>query len=137
MQNGLELIIESLAMRYEYDEVGRIVRVLGDGILPRFVLGRSLEGCVWRFAADLESDRVKAVARLAGREPGSPITGGGLPPPPERLVMIERLLSPEEAEICTEHEVVEGNGLAIAELWTIGRVGTSTRPAGLRQSSLV
>jgi len=125
-ESGLEVIIESLAIRYEYDEVGRIVGVLGDGILPRFVLGRSSEGCVWRFAADLEPDRLKAIARLAGRESGFPITSGTmhttgvLPPPPERLIVIERLLSSEEAGFCTEHEVLTRDGVAIAELWTMG-----------------
>jgi hypothetical protein len=121
-QSGLDLIIEALGRRYAYDGVGRIVRVLGDGILPRFVLGRSVEGCVWRFAADLEPDRVKAVARLAGREPGFPITTtttGVLPRPPERLVMIERLLSPEAAESGAEHEALARDGVVIAELWTI------------------
>ena len=125
-QSGLDLILESLERRYEYDEVGRIIRVLGDGILPRFVLGRSVEGCVWRFSADLEPDRVKAVAKLAGREPGFPITTmtaiktGVLPPPPERLVMIERLLSSEEAESSAEHELLARDGVVIAELWRIG-----------------
>ncbi len=118
-QSGLELIIESLGMRYEYDAVGRILHVLGEGVLPRFVLGRSVEGCVWRFAANLEADRMKAVARLAGREPGVPVVGEVLPAPPERLVMIERLLKSGDAELVTEHDVLTQHGVAIAELWTI------------------
>lgn len=120
MKSGLDVIIESLEIRYEYDELGRIVRVLGDGILPRFVLGRSAEGCVWRFDAGLEADRVKAIARLAGREPGFSIATGSLPPHPERLVMIERLLSPEEANISTVHEVLTRDAKEVAELWTMG-----------------
>jgi len=117
---GLDVIIETLAMRYEYDRVGRIVRVLSDGILPRFVLGRAHEGCIWRFSADLEPDRIKAVAKLAGRESGSAIIDQVLPTPPERLVMIERLLWPEEASHHTKHERLARDGVAIAELWTMG-----------------
>jgi len=117
---GLDAIIETLAMRYEYDQAGRIIRVLGEGILPRFVLGRSREGCLWRFASHLESDRIKAVAKLAGREPGVPVSGQVVPTPPERLVMIERLLWPEVTSYTTKHERLARDGVAIAELWTMG-----------------
>ena len=118
--NGLDAVIELLGLRYELDEVGRLDRVLGDGILPRFVLGRSAEGCVWRFSAHLEADRVVAIARLAARESGFPIITGMVAPPPDRLVMIERLLFSEGAEPRTAHEVLMRDDLAIAEVWTIG-----------------
>ena len=52
--DGLDAIIEILEMRYAYDANGRLADVQGDGILPRFVLGRAPEGCLWRFRADLE-----------------------------------------------------------------------------------
>jgi hypothetical protein len=116
---GLDVILETLAMRYEYDRAGRIIRVLSDGILPRFVLGRSQEGCVWRFGVGLEADRVKAIAKLAGREPGFTMTAEVLPTPPERLVMIERLVGPGGASCHTKHEVLEHDGNAIGELWTL------------------
>ena len=117
--NGLEAIIAALEIRYEYDVNERLVDVRGDGILPRFVLGRAPEGCLWRFAAGLEKDRMIAVARLASREPGFPIAGKKPAVPPERLVMIERLLSEEGVECVTRHEVLTREGVEIAELWTI------------------
>jgi len=117
---GLETILGVLDARYEYDANGRITRVQGEGILPRFVLGRAAEGCVWRFAAALEPTRVVAVARLAGREPGFPIAGEMPVLPPERLVMIERLLAVENFEYETCREVLTRKGVEIAELWTIG-----------------
>lgn len=117
---GLETIIEVLDTRYEYDLNGRITTTIGEGISPRFVLGRAAEGCVWRFAADLEPERVTAVARLAGREPGFPIAGEKPAPPPERLVVIERLLADEDSNYETRREILTRNGIEIAELWTIG-----------------
>ena len=116
---GLETIIEVLRRRYEYDMDGRIAGVQGEGILPRFVLGRSAEGCIWRFSANLESERVAAVARLAGREPGFPIAGKKPVPPPERIVVIERLLAVEGIEVETHHEILTRDGIEVAELWTI------------------
>jgi len=118
-QSGLDIILESFGMRYEYDDLDRINGVLGEGNLPRFVLGRSAEGCVWRFSAGLDADQIKAIARLASREPGFPITPGVPAPPPERLVMIQRLLSPEGAGFYTRHEVLVSEGDAIAELWSM------------------
>jgi hypothetical protein len=117
---GLETIIEVLGKRYEYDRNGRITTNMGEGISPRFVLGRAAEGCVWRFATDLEPERVTAVARLAGREPGFPIAGEIPVLPPERLVMIERLLAAENFASETQREVLTRKGVEIAELWTIG-----------------
>jgi hypothetical protein len=117
---GLETITRVLEERYEYDLNGRITTNMGEGILPRFVLGRAAEGCLWRFAADLEPECVTAVARLAGRELGFPIAGKKPVPPPERLVMIERLIAVEDFECETRREVLIRNGVEIAELWTIG-----------------
>lgn len=118
--DGLETIIEVLETRYEYDLNGRITTTTGEGISPRFVLGRAAEGCVWRFAADLGPERVTAVARLAGRELGFPIAGEKPAPPPERLVVIERLLADEDSNYETRREILTRNGIEIAELWTIG-----------------
>jgi len=118
--DGLETIIEVLETRYEYDLNGRITTTTGEGISPRFVLGRAAEGCVWRFAADLGPERVRAVARLAGRELGFPIAGEKPAPPPERLVVIERLLADEDSTYETRREILTRNGIEIAELWTIG-----------------
>jgi hypothetical protein len=117
--SGLETILAVLGDRYEFDANGRLAGVHGEGILPRFVLGRASEGCVWRFSANLEPESVRAVARLAGREPGFPIAGEKPAPPPERLVMIERLLADGGVETEPRHEVLTRGGVEIAELWTI------------------
>lgn len=146
MTNGLDLIIETFGMRYEFDEKGRILRTRNGVHLagfppdldpkplassqPLFVLGRAEHGCVWCFSASLANDRVIAVARLAAREPGFLVQAGTASPQPERLVMIERLLLPEAAEAGTRHESLMSDGNAMAELWTIAgsgmeRVGAS------------
>ncbi len=118
--NGLESIIQTLEMRYEIDANGRLAGVIGGGsLLPRFVLGRAREGCVWRLGAHLEARSVVEVARLAGREPGFPIAGKSPMPPPERLVMIERLLAPDAKEIETKYEMFREGGDVIAEIWSI------------------
>ena len=117
--SGLETILAVLDNRYEFDTNGRLADVHGEGILPRFVLGRASEGCLWRFSVNLEPERVRAVARLAGREPGFPIAGGIPALPPERLVMIERLLADGGVETDARYEVLTRGGVEIAELWTI------------------
>lgn len=106
-------------MRYEYDVNGRLAGVRGEGILPRFVLGRAAEGCIWRFCAMLEPERLTAVARLASREPGFPIAGEIPVLPPERLAMIERLLMKESVQGETRREILTRDGVELAELWTI------------------
>jgi len=89
---GLHAVLETLNAHYTFDGRGRIDGARDGGVLPRFVLGRAEAGCVWRFRADLPADRVAALARLAGREPGADFNGE-LPAPPERLAAIERLLA--------------------------------------------
>jgi hypothetical protein len=124
---GLEAILEIIDRRFEYDPVGRIVGARNDGVMPRFVLGRSSEGCVWRFAASLDRALVVQVAKLAGREPGFP-NGDGVPySPPERWVMIERLFgasgpaNPNQTvvRLGTSHEELTRNGVIFGEIWTL------------------
>jgi len=126
---GMALLLDELAQRYVFDAKGRIVGSRSDGILPRFVLGRSSEGCLWRFRVDCPSDLVTRVARLAAREPGFPIGGEGPIPPPERLVMIERLFGEKASEngpagdrgSSTEARrmIVTRESVTLAELFTI------------------
>lgn len=116
---GIETIIKELEERYEYDIKGRIMGVRGEGILPRFVLGRAAEGCIWRFGANLDPERLMAVARLAGRESGFPIAGKKPGLPPERLAAIVRLLSVEGVDVEARRETLTRDGVEIAELWTI------------------
>ncbi len=142
--SDLELCLEELTMRYEYDDRGRIVGSRSDGVYPRFVFVRAAEGCSWRLAGELPEVLVIAVARLAGREPGLGGLGGsgrsgassgldgmggpagavgaapvqpGQAPPPERLVMIERLFEGAGVEISSRREIVQHAGRAIGELW--------------------
>jgi len=116
---GLETILEELDARYEFNENGRLTYLRGEGILPRFVLGRAAEGCVWRFSTSVAVEQVNAVSRLAGKEPGFPIAGKRPVPPPERIVVIERLLAAEGIEVETHREILTRDGIEVAELWTI------------------
>ena len=117
--NGIESILDYLAMKYEYDRNGRIVAVCGGGDLPRFVFARSAEGCIWRFPVDLPEGVVSSVARLAGREPGLSGGWGEEPPPPERLVMMARLLGIEFDPRHCDHKLIEAAGTPLAEVWTL------------------
>ena len=65
---GLEYVLEELARRYVFDQAERMVKPAAEGVLPRFVLGRAAEGCIWRFSAELSPSLVRSVAKLAGRE---------------------------------------------------------------------
>ncbi len=119
--NGIDSILDFLAMHYEYDANGRIVAVCGGGDLPRFVFARSAEGCIWRFPADLPEQVVASVAKLAGREPGLPQSWGWgeAPATPERLVMMARLLGVEFDPSNCGPELIEGAGALLAEVWTL------------------
>ncbi len=117
--NGIDSILDFLAMQYKYDANGRIVGVCGGGDLPRFVFARSAEGCIWRFPADLPEQVVSSVAKLAGREPGLSPSWGEVPATPERLVMMARLLGVEFDPSDCAHERIEGVGLLLAEVWTL------------------
>ena len=93
----LELHLRCL---YAHDARGRILRTRepGGGPAPRFHLGRTRLGNLWRFRADLADSDVRALARLAGRE--EPLVGGAVapgarvsrPPPPERMEPFRRAL---------------------------------------------
>ncbi len=117
--NGIDWILDFLAMQYEYDTNERIVAVCGGGDLPRFVFARSAEGCIWRFPVDLPEGVVSSVAKLAGREPGLSRGWGEAPETPERLVMMARLLGVEFDPSHCGHELIEQAGALLAEVWTL------------------
>ena len=133
--NGLVGVGNTLEMLFEYDVLGRIVgwhNSADEGVLPRFVLGRAHLGVVWRFRSNVAPNLVRDVSRLAGREKGFPsgyLMGGSGPDsglgeacatPPDRLAMIERILSPEIRKGSeARHEWVEAAGVRIGELWTV------------------
>ena len=75
---------------HEHDANGRMLhsRQTNGGPSPLFHLGRTAEGNLWRFRADLPGRVIRELARLAGREP--PLAPDH--PPPERLEAIRSLL---------------------------------------------
>lgn len=118
---GLETVVHSLTIAFEYDENGRIVGNDSLGRSPRFVLGRAREGVVWRLRRGLSASLVVQIARLAGREKGIPIESDAPLRPPERLAAIARLIgeSPGETEPSVTHEWVTHDGVAVGELWLV------------------
>ena len=123
MRTGLDAILETLNAHYMFDARGRISEARAEGVLPRFVLGRAAEGCIWRFRFDLVEGVVASLSRIAGREPGARFDGE-LPAPPERLVALERLLLPPEslrgdARGSVSRSPVTRDGVAVGEIWQI------------------
>ncbi len=133
--NSLVSVGNTLEMLFEYDVLGRIIgwhNPSNGGVLPRFVLGRAHLGVVWRFRSNIAPNLVRDVSRLASREKGFPSgyrMGGSGPgsglvetraTPPDRLAMIERILSPEIRKGSeARHEWVEAAGVRIGEIWTV------------------
>jgi len=123
---GLQAVLDALDAHYIFDGRGRIAGSANGGVLPRFVLGRAAEGCIWRFRFDLERACVVALARLAGRERGTAFDGE-LPPPPERWGALERVLSdPSDragekanARATACRLLVIRGGVTVGELWRI------------------
>ncbi len=117
-KTGLEHLLEALEQRFVSDEKGRLSASAGDGVLPRFVLGRAAEGCVWRFSAELPLELVRSVAKLAGREKGCAIDGESTAPP-ERLVMIGRLLRTGQDLPIPRRDLISHEGSTVGEFWTL------------------
>ena len=121
---GLEAVLATLNEHYMFDDPGRIVAARAEGVLPRFVLGRAGEGCLWRFRFDLDRDRVIALARVASRERGVSFDGE-LPAPPERMAVLERILSETMASprlprtLAARRGLVTRGGVTVGELWQV------------------
>jgi hypothetical protein len=99
----LELHLRCL---YTHDARGRMLRTREPGgrPAPRFHLGRTRLGNLWRLRADLPAAEVRALARLAAREAplgDASASSGVAPPPPERLEPFRRALS-ERAPVTVE-----------------------------------
>ncbi|MFK7895030.1 MAG: hypothetical protein AB8G23_04290 [Myxococcota bacterium] len=117
-RTGLETLVEALERRFVLDAEGRLSADAAAGApVPRFVLGRAAEGCVWRFAADLSPRQIQSVAKLAGREKGCEMIGESTLPP-ERLVMIARLLG----------EGTQSVGVGVGEDVGVGENGVVPTP---------
>jgi len=89
--NELEWMDLHLQCLYHHDARGRVrqTRQPGGGALcPLFHLGRTRLGNLWRFREDLESEAVRELSRLAGKEEPLPADH----PPPERMQAIRSLL---------------------------------------------
>lgn len=110
--SDLDAVLETLNALYTFDARGRLFAAVRGGVLPRFVLGRAEEGCVWRFRSDLEPGVVVALARLAGRESGARFEGDW-PAPPERLEALRRVLDADAAV----RSAVTRAGVTVGELW--------------------
>ena len=95
---------QHLRCLYVHDGEGRIhsTREPSSPQPPRFHLGRTTLGNLWRFRDDLPPSLVRGLSRLAGKEPGLvggwPEHGQPRPPPPERIEALRSLLR-EHAEI--------------------------------------
>jgi hypothetical protein len=94
----LDLLELHLRCLYTHDGVGRTQRTREPDGRPaaRFHLGRTRLGNLWRFRDDLSDVEVRALARLAGREP--PLEPAILrhpeqPRPPERMEPFRRALA--------------------------------------------
>lgn len=106
----LDAWVRRIELLFTHDADGRLLRVREtDGaVAPRFYLGRSALGNVWRFRAELPPDVVVKLARLAGKErplqSASDGAQGGLsdPPPPERAEAFRQVLR-SHAEVSREY----------------------------------
>ena len=94
-QSPLSRMEQHLRCLYEHDTEGRIhsIREPASPRPPRFHLGRTRLGNVWRFRDDLPRSLVRDLSRLAGKEPG---LAPGWPAhdrhPPQRVEALRRLL---------------------------------------------
>jgi len=104
---------------FVHDEDGRLVRPNQPGNEhlppPRFFLGRTAHGNLWRFAAGLAHDSLVELARLAGAERSSRALADG----PERLDPMRRCLERDAPIEATYH----GPAFRFPELGSLPRAG--------------
>ena len=96
-RTDLDWLLGHLDAMYAHDARGRLCarRAPAEGPPPRFVFARTRLGCVWRFSAAMRPETVRALARLAGQEPGAALVPGERPAPPDRLEPMRRALEAE------------------------------------------
>jgi hypothetical protein len=93
--SDLERALAYLRARFRFDARERIA-CGSDPAPPRFAMARTAVGCIWRFRADLDPERIRALAKYAAREPGieNPVAA----PHPERLEPMRRVLGDASTE---------------------------------------
>lgn len=102
MDTDLDAARQWIEARYPLNDAQRIVSESNN---PVFVFVRTRLGCIWRFRADLPSQLVGELAKLAGREPAIslPISAST---PPERLMPLTRILDQAGFSTAPAHELV-------------------------------
>jgi len=114
---GLESILDQVKEQYRSDDSGRLVVDRSGGLPPRFLFARSAEGCLWRFRSDLSDELISALAKLAARERGWPGSWEGTPPPPDRLIMMARILGGSAGPAESVREPIVRSGELHGEIW--------------------
>lgn len=99
--HALQLQIETSFCR---DSAGRLLTTAEPSSrpAPRFFLGRTRHGNLWRFRADLSDAAVRHLSRLASREPALLEVPQDEPPPPDRMQSFRDVLEGEGRRIETE-----------------------------------
>lgn len=99
-ESNLELMELQVEALFTHDDSGRLVAINepGGGQAPRFFLGRTRDGNLWRFRHDLPEDIVRRLEALAASEPA----GGDLAAMPRCLEAMQAILR-EDGEARVGH----------------------------------
>lgn len=95
MSSDIEIMERQVAALFTHDERGRLnrVNVPGGGDAPRFFLGRTIAGSIWRFRFDLDDKLEEQLEELCRNEPA-----GDLVREPKHLPEYIRLLEGQKVE---------------------------------------
>lgn len=89
-QSNLHLMALQIDTLFRCDAAGRLLCVneMGEPLAPRFFMGRTVQGNLWRFRHDLPADVVEALDHLCRAEP----VAVDLTQPPRQETAIKRVL---------------------------------------------
>ncbi len=95
LRSDCDWLVLHMAALFEEDAMGRLRsrREPGAPLPPRFFLGRTRHGNAWRFRFDEETECVRRLSRLAGRERALAAEERPPPAPPERIEPLRRCLA--------------------------------------------